>query len=125
MVHACQENKSSSALKLYKVQAIGETIHDQYVFCSSTPVYVDYSYRNGLWKLLTDDSIKIAEGTYDVKVITIDSIGGCEYSFKENMMDTSKWTFWDLKGNEVKPTKKFLNIIESTMTEFELTDMYR
>ena len=120
IVFSCKnDNPKSSELKkdFYIVNAIGKTKNGTYTFCGTVPKEVDYEYRTGNWKFITNENIKIAEGEYIVILKEVDNSGGCGYKYFENKVDMKKWKFWNNEGQEIEPTKQLINIIESKQTE--------
>lgn len=101
----------------YTLKATGESKSGSYTFCGFVPTEVNYNYRIGNWKFTTNDTIKIAEGEYDVVIKVDDSSGGCEFKYFDNTVDLKKWRFWDKSGQPIEPTKRLINLIESRHTE--------
>lgn len=95
----------------FSIEQVGKTKEDSYIFCSISSIERKYSYRVGTWSFFIKGEKKIAEGVYDTKTVTIDSIGGCPYSYKENYIDIKKWKFWNEEGKEIEPTERLISII--------------
>ncbi|WP_178988109.1 hypothetical protein [Winogradskyella schleiferi] len=97
----------------------GETKMASYTFCSITPSEVEYSYRIGHWTFKYPNGFKIAEGKYDISTITVDSLGGCSYSYISSSINIEKWKFWNKKGQEIEPTKRMINLVQPNQRESE------
>lgn len=93
------------------VKATGKIKSDSYTFCSIIPELIEYEYKVGKWTFYSPEKIKIAEGIYDVYLETIDDHGGCPYSFYDNTVEASKWTFWDSNGKQIPVNKRDLDFI--------------
>jgi hypothetical protein len=108
-----QSNRKITDLNTKDITAIGKTIDTTFFFCGITPVLKEYSYRQGIWIFQTNDGIKFAEGEYDADFKKdVWKRGGCPYSYYENSINLSKWKFWNLNGDKIKPTKNLLSLIE-------------
>ena len=99
------------------IKAIGDSKEASYTFCGFIPKEVNYTYRIGTWKFVTQNNVIIAKGEYNVTLETDNSSGGCPYSYFNNTIDIDKWEFWDIKGQKIKPNKRMINIINYHETE--------
>ena len=104
-------NCKNESLKFENFTSEGETKYASYTFCAFIPHEVEYSYRVGTWTFKTNGS-KIAEGKYDIFAKKVDSLGSCPYSYISNSINLEKWKFWNEKGQEIKPTKRMINLVQ-------------
>lgn len=118
----CQ-NKHNDKATFVSLKAHGKSSNHDYIFCSFIPQEVKYSYRSGMWKFMVNDTLKFAEGPYDYNLVTIDTMGGCSFSYYINSVDVSKWFFWDLNGKCILPNQRFKNIIESKDTIWPMINL--
>ena len=115
VIISCKSEQSDlklDSLKVENVMAIGEKVDTTFSFCGIVPELKEYSYRTGVWQFKTDDGIKFAEGEYNVEFKKdVWKRGGCPYSYYENFVDLSKWTFWNLNGDKIEPSENLFNLI--------------
>lgn len=97
----------------------GKTIDTTFTFCSFTAIEVDYSYRIGKWTFTSSLGHIVAEGKYKIINETINSYGGCPYTYLKNTIDIDEWVFRDEHGNKIKPSKKLLNLIKPQQNQVE------
>lgn len=105
------------------LKAVGKSINASYDFCGFVPVEHKYFYKIDTWQFIVNDSIKIAEGPYINKLVTITGQGGCPYSYFVDSIDMATWSFWDLKGNSISPNQRLKNIIKSKDTLWPIIDL--
>ena len=102
---------------LFSVIKEGELKEDSYTFCGVVPTEIEYSYKVGKWTFKSIDGKPIAQGEYGKKLVTIDTMGGCSFSFKVATVDYNEWQFWNADGEKIKPTdrlKTLINLPDST-----------
>ena len=106
------ENQSSYPENLFSINQEGKLIEKAYTFCSTVPEEIKYSYRVGIWTFQTPEGKIIAKGEYDSEIVTVDTHGGCPYSYVKNIVDLKKWEFWNLDGEKIEPTKRLISLIK-------------
>ena len=122
LIISCKNNNKTENWNYENVIEIGKTKDTTYIWCSITPYEDKYSYRIGNWEFRTEDSLKIANGTYNVFMNEIWDKGGCPYEYLENSIDLNKWEFWNSKGQKIKPTKKMLELVDYKVKEIEVAE---
>lgn len=121
LLFSCQNNDNKSIF--VSLKASGELINSSYDFCGFVLVENKYTYRKGVWTFLVNDSIKIAEGPYINKLITVDDMGGCPFSYFKDSVDIDKWSFWNINGQNILPNKRLEIIIKSKDTLWPMIDL--
>ena len=101
----------------YKYFVQGQYKNDSYYFCSFVPTYVDYSYKDGVWRFWNNNGQLVAEGPYIPKKQEITDRGGCPYEIFEGVMDESTWKFWDNEGQRISSNKEFIEEINLCVNE--------
>lgn len=114
LIFSCNDISSDSdAIKYESFTSCGETKPDSYIFCSTVPIEINYTYRIGIWRFISSTGYIAAEGEYNVRFNTVRDIGGCPYCYKSTTINLEKWKFWNENGELIEPSKKLINIIQT------------
>jgi len=113
----CKNSPTNENWNPDEIIAVGKTKDTTYLWCSITVYEEEYSYRTGTWNFLTKDSVKIANGEYDIFLNEIWDKGGCPYKYMENEIDLNKWEFWNLSGEKIEATEKMIKLIDYKVKE--------
>ncbi|MGH1385658.1 hypothetical protein [Kordia sp.] len=93
------------------IKGFGNSKLHQYTICGIVPIIKTQQCKTGLWTFYSPQNVKIAEGTFNPKLIEINDHGGCPFSFYSNSMDAKKWKFWDSNGKPIPTNKRDLDFI--------------
>lgn len=105
-------NCKNESIEYESFTSDGETINSSYAFCSYTLMEIEYTYRTGKWTFNSSHGYKIAEGEYENPRQTIDTLGGCPFSYIDTVINLEKWMFWNEKGDLIEPNQKMINLIQ-------------
>lgn len=113
-----QNSTEEATCKCDNYFARGNVVSATFGFCSIVPVDIDYYYKKGEWTFWNTSGQKVAQGKFDNNIVTVDSIGGCSYSFFDTKINSDKWKFWSDDGARIQLKNNAFNVFENCDVQY-------